>query len=123
MAPAKTVDEYLKPFPQPVRNTLQMLRQAIKRAAPEAEEVISYMMPAYKQHGALVYFGGYKTHIGFYPTSKGIEAFKKELSAYERSKGTVRFPLDKPLPLGLIGKIVKYRVNENEAKKRRGNEK
>ena len=116
MAPAKTVDDYLKPFPPAVRNTLQKLRQKIKTAAPEAEEVISYMMPAYKQHGALVYFGGYKTHIGFYPTGRGIEAFKKELSAYEGSKGTVRFPIDKPLPFGLISRIVKFRVKENKEK-------
>ena len=118
MAPAKTVDDYLKPFPPEVRNTLEQLRQTIKTAAPKAEELISYMMPAYKQNGALVYFGGYKTHIGFYPTSKGIEAFRKELSAYEGSKGTVRFPIDKPLPLGLISKIVKFRVKENEGKKK-----
>ena len=118
MAPAKTVDEYLEPFPAGIRSTLEKLRQTIKAAAPKAEEVISYMMPAYKQNGALVYFGGYKTHIGFYPTSVGIEAFKKELSAYEGSKGTIRFPLDKPLPVGLISKIVKFRVKENEAKKK-----
>jgi uncharacterized protein YdhG (YjbR/CyaY superfamily) len=118
MAPAKTVDEYLKPFPPEVRNKLEQLRQTIKAAAPEAEELISYMMPAYKQNGALVYFGGYKTHIGFYPTARGIEAFKKELSGYEGSKGTVRFPIDKPLPLGLISKIVKFRVKENEEKKK-----
>jgi uncharacterized protein YdhG (YjbR/CyaY superfamily) len=117
MAPAKTVDEYLEPFPPAVRNTLEKLRQTIKAAAPKAEEVISYMMPAYKQNGALVYFGGYKTHIGFYPTAGAIEAFKKELSAYEGSKGTIRFPIDKPLPLGLISKIVKFRVKENEVKK------
>ena len=76
------------------------------------------MMPAYKQNGALVYFGGYKTHIGFYPTAAGIKAFQKELSAYEGSKGTVRFTIDKPLPLGLISRIVKFRVKENEARKK-----
>ena len=118
MAPAKTVDEYLKPFPPAVRSMLDKLRQTIKAAAPEAEEVISYMMPAYKQNGVLVYFGGYNTHIGFYPTSSGIEAFKKELSAYDSSKGTVRFPVDKPLPLGLIRKIVKFRLMETETKKK-----
>ena len=118
MAPAKTVDEYLKPFPPAVRSMLDKLRQTIKAAAPEAEEVISYMMPAYKQNGVLLYFGGYSTHIGFYPTSSGIEAFQKELSAYDSSKGTVRFPIDKPLPLGLIRKIVKFRLMETEAKKK-----
>jgi uncharacterized protein YdhG (YjbR/CyaY superfamily) len=98
MAPAKTVDEYLQPFPPGVRSKLDKLRRAIKEAAPKAEEVISYMMPAYKQDGVLVYFGGYKTHIGFYPTSSGIVAFKKELSAYEVSKGTVRFLSINPFP-------------------------
>jgi len=118
MAPAKTVDEYLKPFPPGVRSTLEKLRQTIKAAAPKAEEMISYMMPAYKQNAVLVYFGGYKTHIGFYPTSSGIKAFKNELSAYEGSKGTIRFPIDKPLPLGLISRIVKFRLKETEAKKK-----
>lgn len=118
MAPAKTVDEYIQAFSPGVRLTLQKLRQTIKTAAPQAEETISYMMPAYKQNGALVYFGGYKTHIGFYPTAAGMEAFKKELSVYEVSKGTIRFPVDNPLPWGLISKIVKFRVKENELKKK-----
>ncbi|HMK26620.1 MAG TPA: DUF1801 domain-containing protein, partial [Chitinophagaceae bacterium] len=106
------------PFPPGVRSTLEKLRQTIKAAAPKAEEMISYMMPAYKQNAVLVYFGGYKTHIGFYPTSSGIKAFKNELSAYEGSKGTIRFPIDKPLPLGLISRIVKFRLKETEAKKK-----
>lgn len=116
---AKNVDEYIARQPPEVQEILEKLRQAIKKAAPQAEEGISYTMPAYKYHGVLVYFGVYKTHIGFYPTGNGIAAFKKELSAYEGSKGTVRFPLDKSLPLGLITKIVKYRVKENLAKKAR----
>lgn len=116
---AKNVDEYIALQPPEVQEILKKLRQAIKKAAPQAEEGISYTMPAYKYHGVLVYFGAYKTHIGFYPTGNGIAAFKKELSAYEGSKGTVRFPLNKPLPLGLISKIVKYRVKENLAKKAR----
>ncbi|HEY8968879.1 MAG TPA: DUF1801 domain-containing protein, partial [Puia sp.] len=99
----KTVDEYLSTFPESTRNKLQTLRAVIKRAAPKAEEVISYNMPAIKQHGVLVYYAGYKGHIGFYPTGSGIMAFKKELSAYEGSKGAVRFPLDKPIPGALIG--------------------
>jgi uncharacterized protein YdhG (YjbR/CyaY superfamily) len=115
---AKNVDEYIAPFPPAVRTTLNKLRQTIKAAAPQAEETISYMMPAYKQQGVLVYFGAYKTHIGFYPTGRGVVAFKKELSVYDGAKGTVRFPLDKPLPLGLISRIVKFRVKENEAKKK-----
>jgi uncharacterized protein YdhG (YjbR/CyaY superfamily) len=113
----KNVEEYIALQPIEVREKLEKLRQAIKRAAPKAEEMISYMMPAYKFHGVLVYFGAYKTHIGFYPTGRGISAFQKELSVYEGSKGTVRFPLNKPLPLGLISKIVKFRVKENLEKK------
>ncbi len=115
---AKDVDEYIAMQPGEVRGTLEKLRQVIMKAAPQADEVISYMMPAYKFHGVLVYFGAYKSHIGFYPTGRGINAFQKELSAYEGSKGTVRFPIDKPLPLGLISKIVKFRVNENLEKKK-----
>ncbi len=114
----KTVDEYLKTFSPEVRSKLENLRQTIRKAAPKAEELISYQMPAYKYQGILVYFGAYKNHIGFYPTAKGIETFKKELSAYEGSRGTVRFPPDKLIPLGLISKIVKFRVKENEAKKK-----
>lgn len=110
---AANVDAYIKQFPPEVQAMLQQLRSAIKTAAPKAEELISYMMPAYKYHGVLVYFGGYKNHIGFYPTGSGIEAFKKELSVYNGSKGTVQFPLDKPLPLTLIKQIVKYRVQMN----------
>ncbi len=117
MAPAKTVDEYLVAFPAAVRNELQRLRQTIKAAAPKAEEVISYQMPAYKYQGMLVYFAAWKTHIGFYPAGR-LEAFEKELSGYERSKGTIRFQLDHPIPFGLIGKIVKFRVKENEEKKK-----
>ena len=95
---------------------LEDLRQTIRKAAPKAEEVISYQMPAFKFHGMLVYFAGFKNHIGFYPTSSAIKAFNKELSAYAGAKGTVRFPLDKPIPVGLITKIVKHRVKENLAK-------
>lgn len=110
---AANVDAYIKQFPPEVQAMLQQLRAAIKSAAPKAEELISYMMPAYKYHGVLVYFGGYKNHIGFYPTGSGIEAFKKELSVYKGSKGAVQFPLDKPLPVALIKQIVKYRVQMN----------
>ena len=118
---ARDTDEYISFHPENVRVQLEKLRQTIRKAAPKAEEVISYQMPAYKLQGMLVYFAAYKNHIGFYPTGSGIFAFKKELSIYECSKGTVRFPLDKPLPLGLIGKIVKFRVKENlEKKKKKG---
>lgn len=112
-APAKNTDEYIRQFPPAVQASLQKLRTAIKTAAPKAEEVISYQMPAYKHHGMLVYFAAYKNHIGFYPTPSGIEAFKKELAVYKGSKGAVQFPVDKPLPLALIKQIVKYRVQMN----------
>ncbi len=118
MPPARTVDEYLKAFSPSVRKKLNALRKTIREAAPQADEVISYQMPAYKYRGMLVYFAAYKNHIGFYPAAKGIEAFQKELSAYERSKGTVRFPIDKPLPYGLISQIVKFRMKQNEEKKK-----
>ena len=107
------VDRYIAGFPDNVRELLMQLRAAVREAAPEAEEVISYQMPAYRLQGMLVYFAGYKNHIGFYPTSSGIKAFKQELSAYKGAKGTVQFPLDKPLPLDIIKKIVAVRVAEN----------
>jgi uncharacterized protein YdhG (YjbR/CyaY superfamily) len=115
-ATAKNVDEYVRSFPAEVRPILEKVRQTIKAAAPKASEVISYQIPAYQLNGMLVYFGAWKNHIGFYPTGRGIEAFKKELSVYEGAKGTVKFPLDRPVPFGLISKIVKYRVKENEKK-------
>jgi uncharacterized protein YdhG (YjbR/CyaY superfamily) len=109
----KNIDEYIVDFPDETRSMLEELRLSIQEAAPKAEEVISYGMPAFKQNGMLVYFAGYKKHIGFYPTASGIASFKKELIPYKSSKGAVQFPLDKPLPLGLIKKIVKFRVKEN----------
>ena len=110
------VDEYIKTFPKEVQQLLIVLRNTINTAAPGAEEVISYGMPAYRQNGILVYFAGYKNHIGFYATPTGHEEFKKELSKYKIGKGSVQFPLDKPLPLGLITRIVKFRVKGNLAK-------
>ena len=115
----KNIDEYIAAFPEEIRKTLQKLRQVIHEAAPEAQEVISYNMPAFKQNGILVYFAAFKNHIGFYPTSSGVAAFKKELSAYETSKGTVRFPFDKPIPFELVARIVKFRVQENLSKKKK----
>jgi uncharacterized protein YdhG (YjbR/CyaY superfamily) len=114
---SKNIDEYISAFPENLRSILQKLRQVIRESAPEAEEAISYQMPAFRLNGNLVYFAAFKNHIGFYPTSSGVEAFKKELSDYEVSKGTIRFPLDKPIPLDLVRKIVKYRVKENLDKK------
>jgi uncharacterized protein YdhG (YjbR/CyaY superfamily) len=112
-AAARSIDEYIAGFPEETKRILERLREMIRAAAPGAEEKISYQMPAFYLEGNLVYFAAFKNHIGFYPTSSGIEAFKHELSAYEFSKGTVRFPLDKPLPLKLVSRIVKFRVAEN----------
>ncbi|MGN6530144.1 MAG: iron chaperone [Ginsengibacter sp.] len=109
----KNVEEYISVFPENVKPLLQQMREVIINAAPAAEEVISYQMPAYRYHGILVYFGGHKNHIGFYPTASGMEVFKNELSIYKRSKGAVQFPLDKPLPVALISKMVKFRIKEN----------
>ncbi|MBI5857283.1 MAG: DUF1801 domain-containing protein [Sphingobacteriales bacterium] len=115
IAPVST-NEYIAAFPKNVQALLKEMRKTIRTAAPKAEELISYQMPAYKYYGMLVYFAGFKNHISFFPTSSGIAAFKKELSGYAGSKGTVRFPLDQTLPLKLISRIVKYRLKENEAK-------
>src|SRR3989304_3823711 len=106
----KTIDEYIATFPKNVQSILEELRQAIRNSAPKAEEAISYQMPTFKLNGNLVYFAAFKNHIGFYPTSSAIAAFKEELSDYKVSKGTIRFPLDKPIPFDLVKKIVKYRV-------------
>jgi uncharacterized protein YdhG (YjbR/CyaY superfamily) len=110
MEKPKSIDEYIATFPPGTREKMEHLRVTILKAAPKATEVISYGMPAFKQHGVLVYFAGYKQHIGFYPTGSGIEAFKDELSKYKWSKGAVQFPLDKPLPLKLVTQMVKFRV-------------
>jgi uncharacterized protein YdhG (YjbR/CyaY superfamily) len=112
------VDEYIALFTNDVQIKLQQLRQAIKDAAPDAEECISYQMPAYKQHGALVYYAVYKKHIGFYPTASGISNFIDKFEKFKSSKGAVQFPIDKPLPLALIKKIVSFKVKENDEKAR-----
>ena len=114
----KTIDEYIATIPKSVQVILEELRQAIRESAPNAEEVISYQMPAFRLNGILVYFAAFKNHIGFYPTSSGIEAFKEQLSGYEVSKGTVRFPLNKPIPFDLVKKMVRFRVKENLSKKK-----
>ncbi len=108
-----TIDEYIAQYPQDVQQILVKIRAVIKESAPEAVEKISYQMPGFYLNGSLVWFGAHQHHIGFYPTPSGIEAFKEELSAYKCSKGAVQFPLDKPMPYELIGKIVKFRVAEN----------
>ena len=109
----ENIDEYIANFSKEVQEILQELRATIKNAAPEAEEAISYQIPTFKLRGNLVHFAAYKNHIGFYPTPSGIEKFKKELSAYEGAKGSVKFPIDQPLPFETITKIVKFRVTEN----------
>ena len=108
-----SIDEYIAAFPEEVQKMLEELRAVIKAAAPDAVEKISYQMPAFALKGNLVYFAAFKNHIGFYPAPRGIEAFKDELSIYAGGKGSIRFPIDKPLPLELIGRIVKFRVAEN----------
>jgi uncharacterized protein YdhG (YjbR/CyaY superfamily) len=109
----KNIDEYILIFPKDVQKILRQIRETIKKAAPNAEEVISYGMPAFKQSKVLVYFAAYKNHIGFYPTANPIKAFSKELDGYKTSKGTIQFPLDKKIPLTLISKITKFRVKED----------
>lgn len=114
-----TVDQYISAFPEPVKNQLIQMRQCIRENAPEAVEIISYGMPGYKLNGKpLVYFAGYKQHIGFYATPTGHAEFKKELSTYKQGKGSVQFPLDQSLPVDLITRIVKFRVTENNQKKK-----
>jgi uncharacterized protein YdhG (YjbR/CyaY superfamily) len=109
-----STDAYIASFPKKTQLLLKQVRVAIKEAAPKAEELISYGMPAYKLNGRpLVYFAGYEYHIGFYPTPSAIAAFKKELSIYKSAKGSVQFPLDKPMPVMLIKKMVKHKVAEN----------
>ncbi len=109
----KTIDDYIDSFPQNIQTLLQQIRNTIHEAAPDAMETISYQMPAFKQNGVLVYFAAFKNHIGFFPTAQGVEAFKDKLSTYKTSKGTIQFPLDKPLPLDLIAEIVRFRVKAN----------
>ena len=110
----KNIDEYIAGFPNNVREILEQIRMTIREAAPDAEETISYQIPTFTLKGKyLIYFAAYKKHIGLYPAPRGVEKFKKELSLYEGGKGTVRFPLDKPIPFGLLKRIVKFRVQQN----------
>jgi len=110
---AKDIDEYIAGFPKDIQKMLEQIRATIKKAAPGAEETIKYAMPTFTLNGNLVYFAAFKNHIGFYPVPSGMEAFEKDLSVYKSGKGSVQFPLDQPMPLGLITKIVKFRVKEN----------
>ena len=113
---ANSVDEYIEGFPHAVQTMLQAARKVIRNAAPQAEEKISYGIPGYKLNGVLVYFAAHKNHLGFYPTGSTMKVFQEDFAAYKTSKGTVQFPFDKPLPLDLIDKIVRFRVNENMTK-------
>ncbi|MBK8042591.1 MAG: DUF1801 domain-containing protein [Haliscomenobacter sp.] len=112
-SPPKTVDEYIALFPKEVQEILEKLRTVISENAPDAEETINYQLPTFKLHGNLIHFGAFKNHIGLYPTPSGMEQFKEALSAYENAKGSVKFPLNQPLPWDLIREIVRFRVNEN----------
>jgi uncharacterized protein YdhG (YjbR/CyaY superfamily) len=108
-----SIDEYIRSFPSEIQKLLNEVRGAIKATAPDAIEKISYHIPTFYLNGNLVHFAAFKNHIGFYPTSSGISAFKDELKEYKSAKGSVQFPLDKPMPIALIKRIVKYRVGEN----------
>jgi len=112
----ETVDQYIAAFPADVKKRMQQLRKTIKAGAPKADELISYQMPGYKYFGMLVYFAGYKNHIGFYPGAGGVLEFYKELSSFKSAKGSVQFPHDRPIPYDIISKIVKFRVKQNEEK-------
>jgi len=112
----ENIDDYIASFGSHIREILKTIRSAITSVAPDAEECISYGMPAFRYHGVLVYFAAAKNHIGFYPTPSGVEAFKKYLKPYKTSKGAIQFPIDKPIPLELIKKIVQFRVDENKQK-------
>jgi hypothetical protein len=111
------IDLYIEQFPAATQKQLNKLRAIIKAAAPGAVEMISYKMPAYKLNGMLVYFAGYKAHIGFYPTASGIQHFLPKIQDYKHSKGAVQFPIDKPLPKALISEIVAFRIKETNSKK------
>lgn len=113
----QTIDAYIAGFPEDVQAILQQVRRTIHEAAPEATEAISYQMPTFKLHGNLVHFGAFKNHIGFYPVPSGMAAFEEELTAYKQGKGSVQFPLNKPMPLDLIRRIVEFRVQESKAAK------
>jgi len=112
----KNIDEYISRFPEEVQIILEKIRKTIKDSAPEAEETISYQMPVFKLNGILVYFAAFKNHIGFYPTASPIIAFKEDLSPYKHSKGSIQFPIGKPIPFDLVKKIVEFRVKENKEK-------
>ncbi len=112
----QTIDEYIATFPEEVQEILKKIRHTIHKAAPEAVEALSYQIPTFKLKGNLVHFAAFKNHIGFYPTPSGTAAFQTELAPYKGGKGSIQFPLDKPIPYELIAKIVKFRVKEQKGK-------
>lgn len=109
----ENMDEYIATFPKNVQDILEKLRRVIKESAPNAKEAISYGIPTFKLNGNLAHFAAFNKHIGFYPTPSAIEAFKQELAPYKQAKGSVQFPIDKPMPFDIVRKIVEYRVKEN----------
>lgn len=111
-----SIDEYIAAFSPEIQEILQKLREVIRESAPDAKEKISYAMPTFEQHGNLVHFAAFKNHIGFYPAPDGINQFQDEVAEYHASKGTLQFPLGKPIPYELISRIVKYRVDRNKEK-------
>lgn len=113
-----SIDEYISEYPENIQRLLEQMRMTIRAAAPAAIEVISYRLPTFKLNGNLVHFGAFKQHIGFYPTPSAITTFQEELAPYYVSKGAIRFPVDQPLPLDLVQRIVAFRVQENLNKKR-----
>ena len=116
----ETIDQYIEAFPKDVQDILEALRKAIHESALDAQEAIAYGIPTFRLNGNLVHFAGYKTHIGFYPGGpSAIEAFKDDLTEYKKSKGTIQFPLDRPIPFTLVKRIVKFRVMENESRRRK----
>lgn len=115
---AETIDEYIALFPPAVRKILREMRKTIQQAAPEATEKISYQMPTFHLHGNLVHFAAFQKHIGFYPTASGVAAFEQELGDYVHAKGSIQFPLDRPIPYDLVRRITEFRVAENQRKQR-----
>ncbi len=116
----QTIDEYIAGFPEDIREILEKVRETIRRAAPEATEKISYQMPTFYLNGNLVHFAAFKKHIGLYPAPSGVEAFQEELAPYVKAKGSIQFPLDKPIPCDLIARITAFRVQENIMKSEKG---
>jgi uncharacterized protein YdhG (YjbR/CyaY superfamily) len=114
--PPSSIDEYIAAFPPEVQQKLEQIRSAIREAAPEAEETIKYRMPTYVLHGNLVHFAAFTKHVGFYPAPSGIATFKDELSRYKGAKGSVQFPIDEPIPVSLVKKIVRFRVEQSRPK-------